>query len=101
MIKQCFAIKKPSMMLIKGRESGNIDCDILYRSIPVTIWCKRLEEEQTVGLARQEANLTTADETATYCQGCYVVALKYLLHNPEDPDRGLNAFGAVLDYILT
>ena len=32
-------------------------------------------------------------------QACYLTAMDYLLKNPQDPDRGVNAFAKTLEYI--
>lgn len=39
-----FKMRDPVKMVLEGRTAGNSSCDVLWRSIPITIWAKNLEE---------------------------------------------------------
>jgi len=64
----------------------------LMRATPMAVWSHKLPQQQAIFAIHSDVKFTHSLPSVANTVEAYVMAIRYLLNNPNDPDRNNNAF---------
>ena len=69
------------------------------RLTPLSVWLSKLSDSKEIFKAiKNESEFTHPNKFVHETNFIYTMSIRYLLNNPKDPERGLNAFKIAEEY---
>ena len=65
---------------------------------PLAVWGQNLDSEELVSAVTADVTMIHSNVRVAHYTSAYVLAIKHLLNNPEQNDRGQKAFEIALEF---